>query len=286
MRKLLATFFLLFSFIATAQNFLSWQFNDRYFSLSVGTGASTYFGELNSKHSINDDISQFNVGIEARLLNRIGARIDAGVFSLSGTDRNAADSSFQKQRNLSFNSRNLHFQFHTIYYLKPYQGDYYKRWFIDPFVFTGVGYMKYNPTADLGGETYSLREARTEGVDYKKWVTTIPVGIGAKFKANEFLNINLELSYHFTFTDYLDDVSNTYASEFSNATSELLSDRKEEVGVVNPTFYDQIQPGAVRGNPDNNDSFLQISIKAEIFLPPDLFSRKNNKAIIKKPSAY
>ena len=145
--------------------------------------------------------------------------------------------------------------------------------------------MRFNPTADLGGETYSLREARTEGVDYKKWVTTIPVGIGVKVKANEFLNINLEASYHFTFTDYLDDVSNTYATEFANSTAQLLSDRKEEVGVVNPEFYDQIQPGAVRGNPDNNDSFLQISLKAEIFLPPGLFSRKSN-AIIKKPSAY
>lgn len=251
----------------------------------MGTGTSTYFGELNNRNTINNDLSQLNLGVEARLLNRIGARIDIGYLTLSGQDSNAPDSSFQQQRNLSFNSRNLHFQLHTIYYLKPYQGDYYKRWAFDPFIFTGVGYMKFNPTAELGGETYLLREARTEGVEYKKWVTTIPVGIGAKFKANEFLNVNLEISYHFTFTDYLDDVSNVYASEFANSTAELLSDRKEEVGVINQEFYDQIQPGSMRGNPDNNDSFLQISIRAEIFLPPGLFSRKS-KAIIKKPSAY
>ncbi|MEO9485169.1 MAG: DUF6089 family protein [Ekhidna sp.] len=285
MRNILTAFFLLISLAVSSQNFLSWQFNDRYFSFSVGTGTSTYFGELNSRNSINNNLSQINLGIEARLLNRIGARIEAGYFALSGQDSNASDSSFQRQRNLSFDSRNIHFQLHTIYYLKPYKGDYYKRWVFDPFIFSGVGYMKFNPTTTLGGETYLLRDARTEGVAYKKWVTTIPVGIGAKFKANEFLNVNLEISYHFTFTDYLDDVSNTYASEFSNTTSELLSDRKEEIGIVNPAFYDQIQPGSQRGNPDNNDSFLQISIKAEIFLPQDLFSRKN-KAIIKKPSAY
>ncbi|WP_370087207.1 DUF6089 family protein [Ekhidna sp.] len=285
MRKLLTAFFLLICIAASSQNFLSWQFNDRYFSFSIGTGTSTYFGELNYNKSINDDLSQISAAIEARLLNRIGARIDASYFTLSGADRNAADSSFQRQRNLSFNSRNLHFQLHTIYYLKPYQGDYYKRWNFDPFLFSGVGYLKYNPTAELGGERYLLREARTEGVDYKKWVTTIPVGVGAKFKVNEFLNVNAEVSYHFTFTDYIDDVSNTYAMEFPNSTAELLSDRKDEVGVTNPEYYDQIQPGSPRGNPDNNDSFLQISIRAEIFLPPDLFSRKN-KAIIKKPSAY
>lgn len=285
MRKTLTFICLLTSSVAFSQNFLSWQFNDRYFSFSIGTGSSTYFGELNDKNSISSDLNQLNVGIEARLLNRIGARLDAGVFTISGSDINAPDSSFQRQRNLSFSSRNLHFQLHTIYYLKPYQGDYYKRWSFDPFVFTGVGYMRFNPTADLGGETYLLREAQTEGVEYKKWVTTIPVGIGAKFKANEFLNVNLEISYHFAFTDYLDDVSNTYATEFTNSTAELLSDRKEEAGVVNPEFYDQIQPGAIRGNPDTNDSFLQISIKAEIFLPHNLFSKKS-KPIIKKPSAY
>ncbi len=285
MRKLLTVFFLLICIAASSQNFLSWQFNDRYFSFSLGTGTSTYFGELNYNNSINDDLSQINAAIEARLLNRVGARIDASYFTLSGADRNAPDSSFQRQRNLSFKSRNLHFQFHTIYYLKPYQGDYYKRWNFDPFLFTGVGYMKYNPTAELGGERYLLREAQTEGVQYKKWVTTVPVGVGAKFKVNEFLNVNAEVSYHFTFTDYLDDVSNTYAREFTNSTAELLSDRKDEIGVTNPEYYDQIQPGSQRGNPDNNDSFLQISLRAEIFLPPDLFSRKN-KAIIKKPSAY
>ena len=286
MKKTLTAFLLLLSSASFAQNFLSWQYNDRYFSFSVGTGTSTYFGELNSKNSINTDLSQFSLGLEARLLSRVGARLEATNFKILGDDKNAADSSFQQQRNLSFESRNYHFQFHLIYYIKPYQGDYYKRWAFDPYVFSGVGYLNFKPTAELGGERYDLREAQTEGISYKKWVTTIPVGIGGKFKVNEFLNVNVEVSYHFTFTDYLDDVSESYATEFSSSIAQLLSDRKDEIGVVNQTFYDQIQPGAPRGNPDDNDRFLQISIKAEIFLPPDLFSRKNKKAIIKKPSAY
>lgn len=280
--------FILFSFTtlaASSQNFLSWQYSDRYFSLSLGTGTSTYFGELNYNNTISDDLAQINGAVEARLLNHFGARIDVSYFTIEGSDNLAADSSFQRQRNLSFRSRNLHFQFHATYYLRPYQGDYYKRWAIDPFLFTGVGYMRFNPTAVLGTERFNLRDAQTEGVTYKQWVTTIPVGLGAKFKLNEFLNVNLEVSYHFTFTDYLDDVSNTYASEFATLSAELLSDRKDEIGITNPEFYDQIGPGGRRGDPSNNDSFLQIAIRAEIFLPPDLFSRKNN-AIIKKPSAY
>jgi len=265
---------------------LSWQYNDRYFSLSVGTGTSTYFGELNSNNTINADFSLASIGLEARLLNRVGARIEGSYFLLKGDDQNAPDNSFEQQRNLSFRSRNLHFQFHAIYYLKPYQGDYYKRWIFDPYIFSGVGYMKYTPTAVLAGERYKLRDARTEGVDYKKWVTTVPVGIGGKFKVNEFLNVNLEVSYHFAFTDYLDDVSDSYALEFPNSTAELLSDRKDEVGILNQTQYDLIRPGERRGNPNDNDSFLQIMLKAEVFLPQNLFSGNNKKAIIKKPSAY
>jgi len=285
MRIILFLLLLSWTLSSEAQNFLSWQFNDRYFSLSVGTGSATYFGELNSSNKINDKFSQLSAGIEARLLNHIGARIELSYLTLEGSDKNAPDSSFQRQRNLSFESRNFQAHLAGIYYIKPYRGDYYKRWVFDPYVVAGAGYLFYNPATKLGEERFLLREAQTEGVDYKKWAFTIPFGAGAKFRVNEFLNINFELLYHFTFTDYLDDVSNTYATEFSSSTAELLSDRKDEVGVINPEFYDQIQPGSRRGDSSDNDRFLLISIKAEVFIPPGIFSGKD-KAVIKKPSAY
>lgn len=268
-----------------AQNFLSWQFNDRYFSLTVGTGSASYFGELNYKNSLNDQFSLATVGLEARLLSRLGARIEGHYLTLEGQDANAPDNTFERQRNLSFESRNIQFQLAGVYYLKPYRGDYYKRWVFDPYLVAGIGYLKYNPAARLGGERFLLREAQTEGVDYKKWAFTIPFGAGAKFKVSEFLNVNFEVLYHLTRTDYLDDVSSAYATEFSNSISEFLSDRKDEIGVINPEFYDQIQPGARRGDTSNKDKFLLICLKAEIFIPPGLFSRKE-QPVLKKPSAY
>ncbi|MEQ9404534.1 MAG: hypothetical protein RIM99_13150 [Cyclobacteriaceae bacterium] len=268
---------------AFAQNFLSWQFKDRYFSFTLGSGSATYFGELNNPNTINGRLSQINAGIEARLLSKVGARIEATWFSINGSDSNAPDSSFQRQRNLSFNSRNFQIQLNGIYYLKRYQGDFYKRWIADPYLLSGVGYMFYNPTADLGGETFSLREALTEGTSYEKWTLTIPLGMGLKFKINEFANFNVEASWHFTLTDYLDDVSGNYASEFTNATAELLSNRKDEIGVISPEIYDQIVPGSVRGDPSNKDNFLLLSFKLELFIPAELFSGKNSP-VIKKPS--
>ena len=113
--------------MAQGQNFLSWKFNDRYFSLSVGTGSATYFGELNYDNKINKNFSQLNIGMEARLLNRLGARFEATYFAVEGNDGLAPDSSFQRQRNLSFNSRNFQVQLNTIHYIKKYQVDYYRR---------------------------------------------------------------------------------------------------------------------------------------------------------------
>jgi hypothetical protein len=274
MKYILSILLITISFLLQGQNFLSWKFNDRYFSISAGTGSSTYFGELNYNNKINDGFSQLNAGIEARLLNRIGARVEATYFTLKGNDTNAPDSSFQKQRNLSFQSKNIQLQLNAIYYLKPYQGDYYRRWIFDPYLVSGVGYLHYSPTAELAGERYSLREAKTEGEEYKKWAITVPIGIGAKFRINEFANVNLEIAYNYALTDRLDDVSENFGTEFSSSTAELLSNRKDEIGVVNPDFYDQMIPGSRRGNSSNKDGYLLISIKAEFFIPPSLFAKK------------
>jgi len=285
MRTLIAFVFSLLLYNASAQNFLSWRFNDRYFSVSLGTGSTSYFGELNHNNSINDQFSLLSTGIEARLLNRVGARIEFNYLTMEGSDANAPFDSFERQRNLSFESRNIQFRLDGIFFLKPYRGDYHKRWRFDPYLVTGIGYLQYNPAAVLGGERFLLRDANTEEVDYKKWAFTLPFGAGAKFRINEFMNVNVELLYHFAFTDFLDDVSTTYASEFNSSTAEFLSDRKDEVGVLTPEFYDQIQPGARRGDSSTNDGFLIIGIKAEVFIPPGFFSGRD-KAVLKKPSAY
>ncbi len=285
MRSLLSTLLFLLGFFLNAQNFLSWRYNDRYFSVSVGTGSATYFGELNYNNSINDRLSLISMGIESRLLSRIGARVELNYLTLEGSDSDAPNDSFERQRNLSFESRNFQAHLDGIFYIKPYRGDYHKRWIFDPYFVAGVGYLQYNPAATLGDQRFLLRDAQTEGIEYSNWAWTIPLGIGAKFRVNEFINVNFEVLYHIAFTDYIDDVSNTYATEITNSTAALLSDRKDEIGVINPTFYDQIQPGSKRGDSSNNDRFMLISVKAEVFIPPGLFSGKT-KAVVKKPSAY
>ncbi|MEM6641670.1 MAG: DUF6089 family protein [Bacteroidota bacterium] len=276
---------IIISLQSQAQDFLSWRFNDRYFSLSLGTGSATYFGELNQKNEINSGLSLLSAGVEARLLSRISARIEVNYLTLQGDDANASFDSFERQRNLSFESRNFQVRLDGLFYFKEYRGDYHRRWIFDPYLISGVGFLRYNPAAQFSNQRFLLREARTEGRTYKKWAVTVPAGFGAKFRINEFVNLSAEILYHFAFTDFIDDVSTVYGSEFASSTAEFLSDRKEEVGIITPEFYDQIQPGAKRGDASNNDAFLLLSLKAEVFIPQGLFSG-NRKAVIKKPSAY
>ena len=275
MRCLLVLAAILYATALDAQNFLSRRFKDRYFSFSTGTGTASYFGELNYNNSFNIRLSQVNTGIEARLLNRLAARIDAIYFTLRGADSNAPDSSFRHQRNLSFNARNFQVQLTILYYFRRYSGDYHQRWLIDPYIFMGTGYFYYRPTADLAGETFLLRKVKTEGISYKSWSLSVPLGVGIKFKINEFFNVITEISYNFTFTDYLDDVSGQYPTEFSNTTAELLSNRKDEIGIIEPQIYDQLVPGAKRGDPSANDHFLIVSLKMELFIPAQFFAKKN-----------
>ena len=272
MKRLGALLFLWFiPLLSISQDFLSRQFNDRYFSAYIGTGSSTYFGELNFNDKINARPSSFTLGVEARLLNHVGARLALNYLSLSGDDKNAPDNSFQRQRNLSFKSNNFQIQLTGVYYIKSYNGAYHSRRALDLYLVGGIGYLKYNPTAEFAGERFLLRKAQTEGFSYKKWTFTIPIGAGVKFRINEFLNVNVEMLYHKTFTDYLDDVSSIYGTDFLTSTAEFLSDRKNEIGVVNPDFYDQIVPGAKRGDPATKDAFLMVRFNLEMFLPPNLF---------------
>ena len=72
------------------------------------------------------------------------------------------------------------------------------------------------------------------------------LGLGYKINVYDFITININLSWRFTFTDYIDDVSTVYVNK--NLLSELGAELADlsEIG---------LSPGTQRGNPNNNDKF-------------------------------
>lgn len=259
------------------QNFLSWKYNDRYFSLSAGTGMASYMGDIDTFRP-EAGLQAVNLGLEARLLTHFSARVEGTYYQLSADDANAREGSFERQRNLSFTSNNWEANLQIVYYFRPYNEDYYSRWQWDPYLAAGIGFTTYNPYTELQGEKYFLREIPTEpGKDYGSVAMIIPVSAGIKFKVSDFVNINFEVGYRHTNTDYLDDVSTTYPTTYPNFTVEQLSNRKDEIPLVNAEAYDQLVPGAQRGDNKKRDTYILALLKVEVYLPNQLFSKKGGK---------
>ncbi|MFT7282019.1 MAG: hypothetical protein ACI9DM_001749, partial [Cyclobacteriaceae bacterium] len=188
--------------------------------------------------------------------------------------------SFERQRNLSFFSKNYEVNLQGVFYLKSYNGDYFRRSRIDPYVTLGIGVTSYNPMTKFNGQIYELRPLQTENVDYGKFALILPAAVGLKLRINDFVNLNLEIAYRYAFTDYLDDVSTIYPESTVDDFRSLLVNRKNEIPIRNPTAYNQQVAGAPRGNVKYRDQYFTLAYRLEIFIP-------NNKGpVLKKPSAY
>lgn len=89
------------------------------------------------------------------------------------------------------------------------------------YVFTGINGFWFDPTAvaPSNGISYSLQPLGTEGQfvlpsrdPYSRVQVALPLGVGFAFRITDDINLNVELSYRRSFTDYMDDVSSTYVN--------------------------------------------------------------------------
>jgi hypothetical protein len=126
--------------------------------------------------------------------------------------------------------------------------------------FAGVALLYMNPMAKYDGKWHSLKPLHTEGQEfvpsrkeYANWQFTIPFGIGMKYALDKKSSIGLEYGLRKTFTDYVDDVSTSYAySQWRpNAIATLSPDHELATNSVAQYFAD---PSLNRA-PDNIDSF-------------------------------
>ncbi|RJE72960.1 DUF6089 family protein [Reichenbachiella sp. MSK19-1] len=303
LRTSLFVIFFLSAFASQSQNFFDWRYHDRYFSVFAGTGWTGYLGDLTNGSPLTSGLSHFNVGAEARLYSKIAVRAQYATYKLEGSDRNAADSSYNRQRNLSFHSQNHEWQLQMVYYLFKYKGKYYKRRVYEPYIAIGGGQTFFNPKADLTNSegkstTYTLRDYQTETENYKGWAWIIPVNIGIKLVITEFINLGVDVGYRYAFTGHLDDVYGDYANPngdgqgYPDGTIDAsLSNRKFEdnVYIINQDAFDEMIPGQQRGN-GKFDSYFLMNVNLEVYLPKDVFKSKKGRGrkgkILGKRGAY
>ncbi|MBK7433313.1 MAG: outer membrane beta-barrel protein [Chitinophagaceae bacterium] len=182
----------------------------------ISVGAAHYFGDLNTRASINRPKPAIGVYFRKQFGNYIGLRVSAHYAELGYSDT-YSKSDYQKARNLSFNSNiwelTVQGDFNFFKFI-PNDPDY----LFTPYITLGVGVFTYDPYAYLNGKKELLRPKGTEGQmigyqgrkQYSTMAMCIPLGVGFKYNLSEKLNFTFEITQRFTNTDYLDDVSKTY----------------------------------------------------------------------------
>ncbi len=209
MKKLLIVGLLGCSFTVTAQNL----------HLNLFAGVANYKGDLQynarsgKQYSLKQPKLAVGIGGEYELSNKFSVRVGATKAEIHADDKVQLG---QFQRNLNFTSSIFDVMLGLQYYLLDPNSH-----FISPYAFAGIAYFHFNPyTYDTTNTKVFLQPLSTEGQGfvagrepYKLSQFSIPFGGGVKLSLSENLRVGVEVSLRKTFTDYLDDVSDTYVDE-------------------------------------------------------------------------
>ncbi len=193
---------------ATAQQ---WQ-------VGLGYGFANYGGELQTKRlTTQQSHAAYSASLAYLFNDQFSIRAEYAYANIGANDKFSTVAS-HVDRNLNFNARlydysaTLHY---NIYNLAQRR--------MTPYVFAGVAMFKASPYSyDETGTKYYLAGLNTEGQglaqypDRKPYSTknfAIPFGGGLKMALSDAVQISFEMGFRKTFTDYIDDVSTTYADE-------------------------------------------------------------------------
>jgi len=249
-------------------------------------GGANYLGEIGGNEQIRRDFvldmkleqtrKSFGAFFRHRFNNTYGVTGTLTYAEIGGND-NLTSNIGRKSRNLSFKNTIIELAGRGEYYFyNVYDVGGHSRYIMDfrPYFFGGLGMFYHNPKADLDGDSYALRPLKTEGQEksYSKINVSIPIGMGFYFTYNKRYRLSCELGWRKTFTDYLDDVSTTYASEevLESDIAITLANRNNELidnsSVANSNNY---TPGNKRGDSKHADSYLIASVGMSYVLRGD-----------------
>jgi hypothetical protein len=234
-------------------------------------GVSYYIGDINPSRQFFQSKLAGGLMFRKNVNPRFSWRFNAVLGSVRGDDA-LSNNPFQLNRNLSFRSPIGEFAALLEFNFLPYEvGDDAYRF--TPFIFGGLAVFYQNPQALIDGVWVPLQPLGTEGQGttaypakkpYSLTNISTPFGVGIKWHFNNNIGFALEWGLRRTFTDYLDDVSTTYANPAAllaekGELSMLLADRSlVEPGITNV--------GRQRGNSKTVDwySFALLTITFKI----------------------
>jgi hypothetical protein len=193
--------------------------------------------------------------------------------NLSGRDRQLSKNSNNQARNLSFNTRIEEFGLFLRARLLADQP-------VMPYIVSGAVVFNIDPeTVDAAGRTYALFPLSTEGQGLPEYPTrkphqytnpALPWGGGLECRIGNWFRLDLEILFRKAFTDYIDDVSNSYVDPAVLLTHRgpkavELAYRGDEVP-GGPSAYPPA--GSQRGNPQRMDWYHSLNLRLRV-IPHD-----------------
>lgn len=209
------------------------------FRLGVFGGVANYHGDLQER-AFQNARGAFGLTGTFPLSDRFSLRAGVTFAKVAAADSLSKQADL-RARNLSFQSSITEFSLLAEYNLFNI---YQVGW--TPYAFAGVAFFHFNPyTFDRNNRQVYMQPLGTEGQGiqgygqpYKLNQISIPFGAGVKYAIGQRVQLGLEAGIRKTFTDYLDDVSTTYAdyNDLFNARGQQAVDlafRANEHGGTN-----------------------------------------------------
>lgn len=227
----------------------------QYWHVGGMIGTANYQGDLQDKRfTLQQAGFGAQVGVWYELADKWHARLLLSAGNIAADDKLIARN---RIRNLNFRSQIAEAQLGLEYdLLNPYDNR------LTPYFFGGVAVFRFNPyTFDSLNRKVFLQPLGTEGQGFfdgrEKYQLTqlaVPFGGGLKFALSENVRVRFEVGLRKLFTDYLDDVSMTYAPgpqllANNGLLAYSLSFRGDELKQGEP-YPNSI---TVRGNPGSKD---------------------------------
>lgn len=265
-----------FAFVALGITLGNSEAKAQFSEFGLMGGVSFYMGDIIPETPFKEVMPAGGAFYRYNFNDRFSVRGAFTLGYLKGSDSKSNVAS-QIERNLNFESWVYDFAITGEFnFFKYAPGD--MKHPITPFLFGGIAVFKFNPTTVAAdGNRYELQPLGTEGQgttfypDRKKYSLTtasIPFGLGLKANISKTFSVGLEWRMHYAFTDYIDDVSGTYA-----APAIVQSERGDiayELANRSLTLTDEVLEGRQRGNSKTNDwySFALITFSMNIKARP------------------
>ena len=245
-------------------------FSQKGVEVGAWLGTSVYFGDLNTRFNLTDP--GFAGGFLGRYNfdERISVKGSLNYATIHADDSDSSNS-FERERNLNFNSMLFDFTAHAEFNFFPYIHG-HKELNFTPYLAAGVSLTRFNPRTEFFDvdlqETITVdlqplgTEGQLPGEEYSRFTPGLSIGGGFKFDLSREWSINIEVATRLVTTDFLDDVSGVFGdpNTIDNSRGIVLGSGLSPSDIADRSFSGIGEEGKQRGNARDNDSYTFVGV--------------------------